>query len=287
MNTNNDLPQFKIHYGEILFVGPCNFRCFYCLGHEMHESVYESQFMKLHFSKWENFESWLKELRDHRTPVIYLSSTNSEPLLYPHLEELIKYLKDWGFKVGIRTNGSFDTTVCNLCDEEISLSLQSLNPITFERITKVPLRFDFLENLSKIKSSNVRVSIVVNRYNKDEIFDMLDELTKFKLAYVQLRQRYLYYTEDKTIGEDTLAMKKIARILSDNYAVIGRYKNETLDYNYKGMKVSLWWTVFSKQAIASSNYWTNGKITHNNLLVEGYKECQQIPFTKPIMKNND
>lgn len=285
--SDNNIPQSKIHYGEILFVGPCNLKCFYCLGHEMHKSVYESNLMRLHFSEWKNFKSWLEELREHNAPVVYLSSTNSEPLLYPYMAELIRYLQGWGFKVGIRTNGSLDTTVCNLCDEEISLSLQSFNPDTFKKITGVPLTFDFLANLRKIKSSNVRVSIVVNRYNKDEIFDMLDELTKFKLAYVQLRQRYLYYWEDTSIEEDQDAINEIGGKLYENYKILGRYKKETLDYDYKGMKVSLWWTVFSKKAIMSSNYWTNGKITHNNLLIEGYEECRQIPFTSNTTKKND
>lgn len=257
----------KIDYGEILFVGKCNFQCFYCLGHEMHEST-KCNTLSTHFSLWPNFGKWLVDLHMNNVKTIYLSSTNSEPLLYVHLSELIDFLQDDGFNVGIRTNGSLDTTVCSKCKEEVSLSLQSLNYDTFEKITNVMLSFDFLENLRKIQSDNLRVSIVVNRYNYTEIFDMLDKLKDFNLRYVQLRQCYKYYETD--IQPDIDAFRNIVEKLK-SYPVKGNF-NESVIYDVNGLAVSVWETVFKKSSISSSNYWTNGVITNNNLLVEGYED---------------
>lgn len=257
----------KIDYGEILFVGKCNFQCFYCLGHEMHEST-KCNTLSTHFSLWPNFGKWLVDLHMNNVKTIYLSSTNSEPLLYVYLSELIDFLQDDGFNVGIRTNGSLDTTVCNKCKEEVSLSLQSLNYDTFEKITNVMLSFDFLENLRKIQSDNLRVSIVVNRYNYTEIFDMLDKLKDFNLRYVQLRQCYKYYETD--IQPDIDAFRNVVEKLK-SYPVKGNF-NESVIYDVNGLAVSVWETVFKKSSISSSNYWTNGVITNNNLLVEGYED---------------
>lgn len=257
----------KIDYGEILFVGKCNLQCFYCLGHEMHEST-KCNTLSTHFSLWPNFGKWLVDLHMNNVKTIYLSSTNSEPLLYVHLSELIDFLQDDGFNVGIRTNGSLDTTVCSKCKEEVSLSLQSLNYDTFEKITNVMLSFDFLENLRKIQSDNLRVSIVVNRYNYTEIFDMLDKLKDFNLRYVQLRQCYKYYETD--IQPDIDAFRNVVEKLK-SYPVKGNF-NESVIYDVNGLAVSVWETVFKKSSISSSNYWTNGVITNNNLLVEGYED---------------
>lgn len=257
----------KINYGEILFVGKCNFNCFYCLGHEMHPSVIEDTF-NVHFSKWRYFEKWLNYLHNNNVKTMYLSSTNSEPLLYKYIDELIDYLQNDGFDVGIRTNGSLNVECCNKCKEEISLSLQSLNIDTFYKITGVPLKFDFLENLSKIQSNNIRVSIVVNRYNYLEVEDMLNILKNYNLQYVQLRKCYKYYDED--IAPDIKAFEYVKEKLKA-YKVKGNF-HESIIYDVNNLPVSVWETVFEKSSISSSNYWTNGIITDNNLLVEGYND---------------
>ena len=256
----------KIDYGEILFVGQCNLKCFYCLGHEMHDSTKENT-LNNHFNTWPNFNEWLTELKKNNVTKIYLSSTNCEPLLYTYISELIDYLQNQNFNVGIRTNASLDTSVCSKCKEEVSLSLQSLNANTFEQITNVPLNFDFLENLRIIDNDNIRVTIVVNRYNYKEIFDMLNILKNYNLRYVQLRQCYKYYDVD--ITPDIEAFKEVMTELK-KYPIKGNF-NESIIYDVDGLSVSVWETVFKKESISSSNYWTNGVITHNNLLVEGYE----------------
>lgn len=257
----------RIDYGEILFVGTCNLQCFYCLGHEMHDSTKENT-LNTHFLEWPNFKKWLDELHQYGTKTIYLSSTNSEPMLYIYISELIDYLQNDGFNVGIRTNASIDRPeIYDKCKEEVSLSLQSLYSTTFYKITNVSLNFDFLKTLSHIKNDKLRVTIVVNRYNYLEVFEMLEKLKEFNLKYVQLRQCYKYYETD--IEPDIFAFNYIMDQLK-KYPVKGNF-NESIIYDYKGLPVSVWETVFKKSSISSSNYWTNGVITHNNLLVEGYE----------------
>ena len=256
----------KIDYGEILFVGPCNFKCFYCLGNEMHESTKVVNTLNTHYLEWPNFQNWLKFLKENKVTKLYLSATNSEPLLYKYLSELIDYLQEMGFNVGIRTNASLDISVCDKCKEEISLSLQSLNPKTFEKITETPLTFDFIEHLNQLTNNNIRISIVINRYNYLEIFDILNRLKNFNLRYVQLRQCYKYYETD--IQPDIDAFNYVVNKLKE-YPIKGNF-NESVIYDVNGLSVSIWETVFKKESISSSNYWTNGIITNNNLLIEGY-----------------
>lgn len=256
-------------YGEILFTGRCNLSCFYCLGREMEKDVYDTSANKVHFRDWKNFNLWLSSLKDSNTPKIYLSSTNSEPLLYPYLEELILFLKDKGFKVGIRTNGFKDMAVCSLCNEEISVSLQSLNPDTFKKITGKNLTFDIIKNIRSIKSpAPLRVSIVVNRYNEKEVIDMLEVLKNLNISYVQLRKVYKY-NSTKDFDEDILAYYRVKSAFRA-FKKIGNFKESEI-FDYSGLNVSFWDNVFSKESIRSSNYWTDGRCTLNNLLVPGYK----------------
>lgn len=260
-------------YGEILFTGKCNFKCFYCLGHEMDEDVYDTSTNKVHFKDWKNFDLWLSSLKGSGTPKIYLSSTNSEPLLYPYLGELIEYVQGYGFKVGIRTNGFKKSDDISLCDDEISISLQSLNHNTFKKITGRTLNFDILENIRNIKlraDATLRISIVVNRYNENEILEILDVLKGIKtISYVQLRKVYKY-NNTKDFDEDLLAYYRVKSAFRA-FEKIGNFKESEI-FNYQGLHVSFWDNVFSKESIRSSNYWTDGRLTLNNLLVPGYKE---------------
>ena len=262
-----------IDYGEILINGKCNLNCFYCLGCEMDNDVYKPY--NMHFSEWKNFKEWVNSLEG--TPKIYISSTNSEPLLYPYLSELIEYLQYNGFKVGIRTNASLPKMdIVSQCDEEISVSLQSLEPITFQKITGKPLTFDILDNINKIElkdSATLRVSIVVNRFNEFEIFSILNELKSIeKISYVQLRKVYKFIATDD-FHDDLNAYLRISSYIKHVYQKIGNFKESEI-FNVHGLHVSLWNDVFSSHSIKSSNYWTDGKMTLNNLLVPGYKDAK-------------
>lgn len=269
---NTDFP--RIDYGEIYFTGKCNLKCFFCIKDEMDEEVYDKTLDD--FTEWKGFNDWIKFLKDNRVPKIYLSSTSTEPLLYRNLDKLILHLQDNGFRVGIRTNASIKncSKTLSLCDEEISVSLQSLNPETFKKITKRNLNFDIIETLKNIKlkdNANMRVSIVVNRYNESEILSILDTLKDIKtIKYVQLRKVYKY-NEDDDFKEDFDAYQRVRDLISSKYTKTGNFKESEI-FDVNGLSVSMWDVVFCRESIQSSGYWTNGRMTFNNLLVPGYKE---------------
>ena len=97
----------KIDYGEILFVGKCNYKCYYCLCNEMKKLQANMKvYNEMHFLSWPKFDIFLKKLKNSDCNIIYLSSTSSEPLLYKYIDELVDYLKNEGFRIGIRTNGT-------------------------------------------------------------------------------------------------------------------------------------------------------------------------------------
>lgn len=96
---------------------------------------------------------------------------------------------------------------------------------------------------------------------------MLNKLKDLNIRYVQLRQCYKYYETD--IQPDIDAFNEVRSKLN-SFSIKG-YFNESVIYDVNRLSVSIWETVFKKESISSSNYWTNGIITENNLLVEGYE----------------
>lgn len=266
------------YYGELYFIGPCNFNCYYCVGREMYLLQKDTtNLLKTHFDEWDGFHEWIQDLHAENIDVIYLSSTNTEPTLYKYLGELITFLQDThSFRVGICSNASTinKRNVDHLIalKEELSLSLQSFSPETFTKITGTPMRFDIFETLNQFREANkhLRLTIVVNKYNYKEIPDMLKQLAPYKniVDYVQLRKFYKYH---EAINQEERSAWDYVYAFITKQPQVGNYYESPI-YDLDGLRVSLWQTVFKPESVHSNNYWVNGVRTKKNLLVEGYDE---------------
>lgn len=268
----------ELNYGEILFIGNCNYKCYYCICNEMkkmqkNKEIYNNQ----HFSNWRNFEQFLSRLETANCQTIYLSSTSSEPLLYKYIDELVKYLNDRGFKLGIRTNGTIITKKLSLFEKfngRISISLNSFNADTNKLIAGSSLMPDWQTIFDYFNKNNImaRISVVIVPENCHEIKDMLEIICKQKcIKYVQLRKRYSYYNRQEN-SEDK-SFNYVKNFIQENCKIESNYYESPI-YKYKNLSVSLWFDVFKKESLNTLNYFTDGLIATNNLLVEAYEENQ-------------
>ena len=264
-------------YGEILFIGKCNLKCFYCLGNEMKKLKATAEYMKQeHYLKWKGFNKFLSELKGNNVNKIYFSSTCTEPLLYEYIDELTDYLLSLGFKVGIRTNGVYAKqnikTLLKL-NSEISISINSLNKETNKMICGVSYELDLDYILKRFEEygKKIRLAIVVNRYNKDEILDIIKTVSKYKsVEYVQLRKVYKYYKDDKF----DIDMDKYDELIGEldlEFKENGNYYESKI-YDVYGVNISLWNNVFMQSSVKSLNYFTDGRMSGDNLLVRIYEE---------------
>lgn len=274
-----DFIMAKNSYGELYFIGPCNFNCYFCLGREMYLLQKDTtNMLRTHYSEWDGFYEWIDELKQDGITKIYLSSTNTEPTLYKYLDELVDLLQEThGFKVGIRSNAS-TLTPRNIgpvlkMNEEISLSLQSFTAETFTQITGKPLRFDVFKTLDLFRQANktIRCTIVVNQYNFKEVISMLETLSAYTdvIEYVQLRKFYKYDIKDLA-DEEVNAWNYVKEKITA-FDHVGNYYESPI-YAVNDLSVSLWETVFSENSIRPNNYWVNGVKTKKTLLVEGYDD---------------
>lgn len=162
---------------------------------------------------------------------------------------------------------------------EVSLSLQSINQKTHELITGNRKKINWEKILNELETRNIknRMTIVVNKYNIDEIPEILDFLSNYAsvIDYVQLRKIYKYNNE-KLEKEDNKAFDIIKNWIIDNCNLAGNF-HEAVNYNYKNsvngnsIKISLWEDVFKKESLNTLNYFSSGLITGDNLLVRAYE----------------
>ncbi len=107
MGCLNDQGQFPQWIGNIHLSGPCNRSCYYCIGQHM-----------MALNGQNNLDTWplagLEEFVDQCNARgisrVYLTGSNTDPLLYQHIEELERYLikniEQRRIRFGLRTNGA-------------------------------------------------------------------------------------------------------------------------------------------------------------------------------------
>ncbi len=275
-NRNREAPLFA----NINLLGKCNVDCYFCLGKDIPEHFTKHNQLKVPFYKWKNFGDFLKQCKDNNIKRLYITRQNTDALLYKYLWNLITDLQapDMGFEVGIRTNGyMFEKNpqlikTANLCKRSVGVSIHTLIPEVNEKI----MGRDHIPNWDLLLPlfHNLRVSIVVNRYNVGEIPDILLYLKQFSnIRYIQLRRISTDTRSDK-LKQDQDVFNNLARVF-EKCGEGGDYKILEPFYDAKryfafGHEIVLWPTVST--TIDSFNYFTDGTISKKYFVIEGYLE---------------
>jgi molybdenum cofactor biosynthesis enzyme MoaA len=271
-NRDRELPTFA----NINLLGKCNVDCFFCLGKDLEKELSLYNQLKTHFSHWKNFGTFLDKCRNSNIDKLYITGQNTDSLLYGHLEDLIWYLHNEGFQVGLRTNGykaESNLSTINMCNLSVGYSIHSLNPETNYKIMKRRSIPDWKAIIPG--THNPRISIVVNSYNVPELMDLLWYLDQFpNIRYVQMR----------CISTDTRQeqMKPHIQCYEEFYNSVSRFYplKEILWNNAEvlqvfGIDVVFWRTVST--SINSYNYFTDGTVSDMYFVVEGYKKyCDKV-----------
>lgn len=94
---------FKHWFGNIHLSGPCNRRCYFCIGQHMMALDGENV-----LGAWPlpGLDEFAATCADHGVTIANVTGTNTDPALYLNHEELVWWLRGHGFvDIGIRTNG--------------------------------------------------------------------------------------------------------------------------------------------------------------------------------------
>lgn len=266
-NYNRAVPTFA----NINLFGRCNIDCYFCLGKDLPQYFNLYNYNTTHFNYWKNFDRFLELCQNNNIDKLYITGQNTDPGLYIHLKELINFLQcDMALKVGLRTNG-YDAIanidLYNICMNSIGYSIISLNEDTNYKICGRRDIPDWNYILSNTK--NCRVSIVVNRYNYNELIDIIKYVSTFEnVKYIQVR-RVSTDNRQKELNKDIEIFETVY-----NKFCIEHKGNRTEDYygaeifSVFGKNIVFWRTV--KTSVNSYNYYVDGTISDEYFIIEGY-----------------
>ena len=167
----------NIDYARISLTDKCNLRCVYCMPED---KVYENNLINdtLSFNDYKFIINGLSQVGIKK-----IKFTGGEPLLYPHLIELIKYahyecnIDD----LSITTNGiglneiAYELKRSGL--KSVNISLDSLKSYKYKSITRGGNLTDVLKSINRCLELGIKVKIncvVIKRFNDDEVYDFIE-----------------------------------------------------------------------------------------------------------------
>lgn len=268
-------------FANINFLGKCNLDCNFCLGKDLENEFNTYNHMDTHYLLFKDLNDFLCLCWNNGIRQLYLTGQNTDPLLYPYLDDFIKYLKKWGFFVGIRTNGLLAqakmeiVNTCNTCKgDAVAYTLLTLDREDMRKMTnvgKIP-DWDYIFTHTTVP---YRVSIMVTDTNFPYIFSLIGFISAYKfrnnnLRYIQLRRVSTEYRKLE-MKENIIAFKSV----EDQFKYIKikkSYENANI-YELGGVDVVLWKTVDT--TANSMNYFTNGVISDEYYIIKGYEKYKK------------
>ena len=265
-NRERSVPTFL----NINLLGPCNVDCYFCLGRDLAGKYFQHNQLVVHFSQWENFGHAVRESLMAGISRVYVTGQTTDSLAYKHIGELVSYLKGMGFsRVGLRTNGMLAINrmeAINSCDS-VGYSIHTLKPEASLRIMGTDLIPDWNGILRATSCPRVRVSIVIGRYNIEEVYDLLAFLSSYPwLQYIQLR-KVSTDNRSKELLLDAEIFEKLHEQFAASHTQMGEYEGAPI-YDHKGLEVIFWRTV--ETHANSFNYFTDGTFSREYFIVKGY-----------------
>jgi molybdenum cofactor biosynthesis enzyme MoaA len=271
-NRSREAPSFA----NLNLLGRCNVNCFFCLGKDIEAELSGQNQLGVPFQDWKNFWSFLGLCKQNGIEKLYITGQNTDSLLYRYLWDLVRELHQRDFQVGLRTNGYLalkNMDAINQCELSTGYSIHSLDPRTNRLILG---REDIppWPQILKI-TQRPRVQIVVTRYNEHEIMKLLRWLEQYpNVRYIQVRR----VSTDTRLEELRPDIEAYTRVYDHvNYCFGPPLRTLWGDadvYQIHGHEVVFWRTV--KTTVNSFNYFTDGTISAEYFVVEGYlKNCDK------------
>ena len=269
IGQNKNRQREKYSFANINLLGLCNADCYFCLGKDIPQELAGKNQLAVPFVDWKNFEKFLFVCEQEQVRKLFLTGQTADGLQYKFLDELVDALQDKGFEVGVRTNGYLakkKLAAIQKMQGEIGYSLHSIRPETNLQIMGRKDLPDW-ETIIPASGSNVRVSIVLNRYNIEEFDEIVKYIAKFpNVRYIQVR-RISTDTRLALLQEDIEAFENFYTKFTATHTQIGNYF-KAQQFQVEGKEIVFWRTV--ETSVNSLNYFTDGTISDEYFIVEGY-----------------
>jgi hypothetical protein len=246
-DSSAEQPDFD--FANILFAGPCNRFCPFCIGKLLPDAVNESN---LDLFPPRGIEAFVEAVNAHRIRQIVFTGTVTDPQLYRHEARLLSMLRERlhsAARFSVHTNGVLALAkmeVFNLYDRAC-ISFPSFHPETYERMMGAR-RVPDLAGIINSAAIPVKVSCVVNEHNVSEIDSFLAECRRIGVRRLVVRKLY-----GETRRWDILRHLPVVSMFRGNPVM-----------DYQGMEVGYW--DFDASECRSINLFADGTLGRSYLL---------------------
>jgi len=182
MGCINSSTRFGNWFGNIHFSGPCNRSCYFCIGQHMMELDPINN-----LGEWppKNLREFIKACRVNGVKDVYLTGTNTDPIMYDNLEALTSLLAGHRFKVGVRTNGASHIHRLEFFDKA-SISIPSFDVDIYRSM----MGSGEPPDLKDLKCRDVKINVVLGPENKNNVFQTIRKIASYGILKVNLREPY-------------------------------------------------------------------------------------------------
>eukprot|EP00977_Amphora_coffeiformis_P019216 scaffold7012_cov157-Amphora_coffeaeformis.AAC.24 len=249
-----ELKQDKYESGNILFSGPCNQKCIFCIGQQL-----PGHLSPRNHRIWPptNLDIFIQEIRSSDTKRIILTGTTADPQLYKYEERLLHRLRESipGAHISVHTNGLLALRKLDVFNQydTATISINSLNPETFSKMHGVAM-----EMILANAKPPIKLSCVLTSDNNDEVESYLATASNLGVTRVALRPVLGLMADDSSPTRPPPTLRVL-----DGLVPVRQYCGNPV-YDVEGVEVTYW--EFDQTSGKSLNLFANGLLSQEYLL---------------------
>jgi pyruvate-formate lyase-activating enzyme len=245
-------------FANILFAGPCNQRCPYCIGRQLDPALNRSNLEEFPLLNLDRFIALLKQ---HRIRQLTLTGTDTDPQLYFREAELVQALHEAipGVQISLHTNGQLALDKMDTFNryDRATISFPSFDPPTFFKMTGVR-RMPDLAAIMRCARIPIKISCLLGPENISQMQPFLAHCRRLGVRRVVFRQQFgrsLPWQPPSILRQ------------------VGTYHDNPV-YDAGGIEVTYW--NFHRTTTSSLNLFADGSISGEYLLAR-----HAPPYARP------
>ena len=248
-------------FGNVHLSGPCNRACYFCIGQNMMALDPLNNLDTWPMPGWDGF---VNECQVRGVKEVYLTGSNTDPLLYRHLPEWVAEVRTFADVVGLRTNGAKITDDLALFDR-VSVSVTSFDRDLYRLTMGQGLPPSLTLIMSQVPEVWANVVLCPETVRTGDIIRTLTVLRDSGVEKANLREPY----GQPHIGDPLAGWCRRSGELFGNP-----------QYDFHGLEVTYWDVHYT--AVSSVNLYANGRISTDYPVTKGHAEsgsvCDQSQF---------